>query len=411
MQYSGATTGFHAIQWYNGFMFKRTLDIKSLANSKSLFLLGPRLTGKSTVLKTHCPNALVIDLLDPPQFRSLAAQPELLADRIRAHPFKEKPSIVVIDEIQKLPSLLDEVHRLIEIDRDLRFVLTGSSARKLLRKSGVNLLGGRARMARMHPITYPELKSDNNYSFEYAVQWGGLPSILTSKEPKEDLKAYVGLYLQEEIQAESLTRSISNFTRFLETAALTNGEQVIFTEVANDAQIPARTVRDHYQILEDTLVGVLLPAFRSTIKRKAMASAKFYFFDVGVGNALLNRWSLKPGTPEYGRALEHYIFCELRAAIDYLRSDAKLSYWRSTSLLEVDFVADAGSAKRVGIEVKGTGLVSKKDLRGLLALEEDLPGIRKIVVSLEHALRTTKEGVEIFPVEEFLKALWRGEIL
>jgi predicted AAA+ superfamily ATPase len=396
--------------------FQRKLDLKSLISSKSLFLLGPRATGKSSLLSQTWPSgAFTINLLASRQFRALSADPGLLEEQIRNHQKKypsTKLTVVIIDEIQKLPELLDEVHRLIEADKSLRFVLTGSSAHKL-RKAGVNLLGGRARMVHFHPICFPELagqSTETPVTYESLMQWGGLPSVLTSSTPREDLEAYLDLYLKEEIQAEAVTRSIGDFSRFLQVAALTNGEQVIFASVASDAQLKARTVQGYYQILEDTLIGKLLPAYTKTAKRKAMASSKFYFFDVGIANALLGRWHLKTATPNYGRALEHRVFCELSAAIAYGHRDAKLYYWRSLSKLEVDFVVERGDGEYVGIEVKGTGRVSKKDLHGLAALAEDLPGMRKIVVSLEETSRITENGIEIMTMQEFLEELWKVNV-
>jgi len=395
-------------------MFDRLVDLPSLAARKSMLFLGPRQTGKSTLATTTLKDALYVDLLDAAQFRTLAAHPEQLGDQVREHrrSLGSRRAFVVVDEVQKLPSLLDEVHRLIEADPELRFVLTGSSARKL-RTGGVNLLGGRAGLVRLHPIVYPELLTgfDPTAGVERAIRCGGLPSVLTSPDPRRDLLDYVGLYLQEEVRAEGLARSVPAFARFLEVAAATNGEQVVFASVASDAELPARTVRDYYQILEDTLVGHLLPAYRATPKRKAMASAKFYFFDVGVANALLGRTELRRGTPEFGRALEHYVLCELRAALDYLGAEARLSYWRSLSQLEVDFVLEAPGAAPVAIEVKGTGTVSRRDTRGLRALADDVVGLRRIVVCSERRRRLTDDGMEIFPLEEFLAALWAGSIV
>ncbi len=387
--------------------FKRRLDLKAEVARKSILLVGPRQTGKSTLIRATWPEALFFDLLDRQTFRTLASNPSFLDDTLRQHP---RTPLVVIDEIQKLPELLDDVHRLVEAHKSLRFVLTGSSVRKL-RRGGVNLLGGRMRLCDLHPITSCELASDIDVALDLAslLRVGGLPSILTSDQPERDLADYVGAYLQEEIQAEGLIRSIGNFSRFLDTAAATNGEQVIFSSVANDAQIPARTVRDYYQVLEDTLVGELLPGFR-TDKRKAMAAAKFYFFDVGVANSLLGRFNASKGSPEFGRTLEHLVFCELKAAQSYLDHTTKLFYWRSLSQIEVDFVLRLPRDRFVGIEVKGRGAVTRKDCKGLLALQEDRPRLRKIVVCMEKHARRTEDGVEILPLAEFLRLLWDGAL-
>jgi uncharacterized protein len=385
-------------------MFRRFLDLPALAAARSFFLLGPRQTGKSTLLRASFPDALFLDLLDAQTFRSLAASPALIGDRARA--LKGRRRVVIVDEIQKLPELLDEIHRLMELDKGLRFILTGSSARKL-RTRGRNLLGGRAGLVRMHPIVFPELGtvSPRRAWFEL-LRWGGLPSVLDSETPKEDLQAYVGLYLQEEIRAEGLARSVPNFTRFLETAAMMNGEILNFTKIGNDAQLPPRTVRDYFQILQDTLIGDLLPPFQRTRTRKAVTTEKFYFFDVGVTNALVERWAVSPRTPEYGRVLEHLVEREVRASIDYLRSDRRLFFWRSLSRIEVDFVVAEGQKPVVAIEVKASRSVSAQDLKGLRAFGEDWPKVRKIVVSLEPHPRTTEDRIEILPVERFLAWLW-----
>jgi predicted AAA+ superfamily ATPase len=389
-------------------MFRRFLDLPALAAARSFFLLGPRQTGKSTLLRASFPDALFLDLLDAQTFRSLAASPALISERARA--LKGRRRVVIVDEIQKLPELLDEIHRLMELDRTLRFILTGSSARKL-RTRGRNLLGGRAGLTRMHPIVFPELGTGSpRRPWTELLRWGGLPSVLVSETPKEDLQAYVGLYLQEEIRAEGLARSVPNFSRFLETAAMMNGEILNFTKIGNDAQLSPRTVRDYFQILQDTLIGDLLPPFQRTRTRKAVTTEKFFFFDVGVTNALVERWAVSPRTPEYGRMLEHLIEREVRASIDYFRSDRHLFFWRSLSRIEVDLVVAEGRKPVVAIEVKASRSVSSRDLGGLRAFAEDWPKVRKIVVSLEPHPRTTEDRIEILPVEQFLSQLWEQTI-
>ena len=379
-----------------------------MAAARSYFLLGPRQTGKSTLLRATLPDALFLDLLDAQTYRSLAASPSLVAERARA--LTKPRKIVVVDENQKLPELLDEVHRLMELDKSLRFVLTGSSARKL-RVRGRNLLGGRAGLVRMHSIVYPELRSASpRRTWTDLLRWGGLPAVLESSTPKEDLQAYVGLYLQEEIRAEGLARSVPNFSRFLETAAAMNGEILNYTKLGSDAQLSPRTVRDYFQILQDTLIGDLLPPFQGTRSRKAVSTEKFFFFDVGVTHALLERWAVSPRTSEYGRVLEHFVQRELRACLDYSRSGRRLCFWRSRSQLEVDFVLTEGQKPVVAIEVKASRTVSPRDLNGLRAFGEDWPRVRKLVVSLEPHPRTTDDRIEILPVEQFLDQLWNRAI-
>lgn len=386
--------------------FDRHLPLKRLVEQKSLLLLGPRMTGKSTLLRRSFPQAMTIDLLEPQELRRLSQRPDDLSERIRAARAASKDSLlVVIDEVQKLPVLLDVVHALIERDKTLRFVLTGSSARKL-RRGDVNLLAGRLRRAELFPIVSAELPEGFG-DYRRLLQWGGLPSVLSSSAPKEELLDYVGTYLKEEILAEGLTRNLGAFARFLEVAALANGEQIVFANIASDAELPARTVRDHFQLLEDTLLGCLLPAFRATPSRKAMAAAKFYLFDPGVANSLASRWNLQQGTPEYGRALEHLLFCELRAALSYNRIEHRLWTWRSLSQLEVDFVLQLGD-RTLAIEVKATHRVSARDLRGLRALRQDIPHLDAYVVCEERHARDTEDGIRIRPTPQFLEQLWQA---
>jgi len=378
-------------------MYKRTLVLDPLLRHRSLFLFGARQTGKSTLLHRRFPDAVFFDLLEADTFRELSERPEYMRQTVPAG-----TKLVVIDEIQKLPGLLDEVHLMIERNPGLRFVLTGSSARKLKRGSA-NLLAGRAWVTHLHPLVSSEVGADRLLA---RLNRGSLPAVLDSALPHEDLKAYVGTYLQEEIRAEGLTRSIEGFSRFLTVAGACNGQQVNYTAVGSDAGVPPRTVREYFQILEDTLIGHLLPAYRKTDKRKPVATSKFFFFDVGVANTLLKRSEIVPGSETFGRALEHLIFLELRARLDYSRVDLPLTYWRSLSRFEVDFVI----GDRIAIEVKAKPRVASRDIKGLRALAEELPLERKIVVCTEPR-RRMDEDVEVLPVEEFLADLWTGKVL
>ncbi len=374
----------------------RFLVLTDRVGLKSHFLFGPRQTGKSTLVRHQFPEALYYDLLNARVFGELVGRPWLLRERLSG-----TESVIIIDEIQKVPALLDEVQLLVERDPKLRFVLTGSSARKLMR-GGANLLAGRAWIARLHPLVSPEL----NYSlWNERLAIGSLPSVLRSPEPVEELRAYTGTYLREEIRAEGLVRSVEHFARFLEVAALTSGEQVNFTEVASDAQVPARTVREFYQVLVDTLLGFFVEPYRAA-KRKAVAAPKFYLFDTGVTNSLLRRTQLAPGTPEYGRAFEQLIAIELRAWLDYRRIDAPLTFWRTKEKEEVDFVI--GNA--IAIEAKASEVISDRHLKGLRRLHEERPLERRIVVSRERVARRTEDGIEILPAEQFLRLVWSGEL-
>lgn len=377
-------------------MYKRYLQLSEIIQTKSFFLFGPRMTGKSTLLRSELPDAVYLDLLDAELFRRLSARPETLRELIPS-----AAQHVVIDEIQKLPPLLDEVQRLIDQNRDMRFALTGSSARKL-RRGAANLLGGRALFLRLHPLVSAELGS--SHSLLERLNRGNLPPIIDSHFAERDLSSYVGVYLREEIQAEGLTRSIGNFGRVLETAALCNGQQVNFSQIGSDAQVPPRTVSDYFQLFEDTLIGSLLPPFRRAPSRKAVATPKFYLFDTGVVRTLTRTGEIHPNSKAFGEAFEHLIYLELRAYLDYTFSAAHLTYWRTESKLEVDFVID----DRVAIEAKGTSNVTPAHLKGLRALGQDLPKLRKILVCNEPRRREV-EGILIVPIDEFLKGLWSGE--
>ncbi|BDC50692.1 ATPase [Bryobacterales bacterium F-183] len=348
-------------------------------------------------MREEFPEARFVDLLDSSVYRDYSARPELLRER---HESGRK--LIVIDEIQRLPELLHEVHLMIQRDRELRFILTGSSARAL-RTGGVNLLGGRARVANLYPLTFAETGPE--YFFR-RLEVGSLPSILTSDSPWQDMNAYAGLYLQEEIRAEGAVRSIEAYSRFLDMAGASNGQLLNFTQIGSDAQVPSRTVREYYQLLEDTLLGFPLKPYGRTEKRKPVATAKFYMFDVGIANYLMKRRSILPGSKEFGDALEHQIVLECRAWLGYSkREDGPLTFWRTHSKHEVDLLL----GDDVAIEVKGSEIVSDYKLDGMRALAEEIPLRRKIVVSMERVARRTADGIEIVPAVEFVEKLWNGE--
>ena len=379
-------------------MFKRALNLPALLRRKSFFLLGPRQTGKSTLLRLSFPSARYVDLLEADTFRELSARPERLRQSL-----SPRQKILIVDEIQKLPSLLDEIQILLDRDKKLRVILTGSSARKL-KRGHANLLGGRAWVCRLHPLVSPEVPE---IPLEDRANRGGLPPFILSRDYQRDISGYIGTYLQEEIRAEGLARSIENFSRFLEVAGLAGGEQVNFTAVASDAEVPARTVREHYQILKDTLVGDELPAYQKTTRRKPAAVSKFYFFDVGVANILKRQKNIEMGSAAFGGALENLIFSELRAYLDYNLLDDALSFWRALpSGLEVDFII----GDKVVIEVKAKTSISPRDCRGLITIAQERRWRRRIVVCLERRRRVTDEGIEILPVKDFFSDLWIGAI-
>ena len=372
---------------------ERVLNLAFLLQKKSHFLFGPRQTGKTSLIRHSLKGVRAYDLLDNSVYLSLSQAPGRIAQEI-----SPQDKIVVIDEIQRLPVLLNEVHRLIE-ERGIRFLLTGSSARKL-RRGGVNLLGGRARTKYIHPLTSQEL--GNQFNLFKAIDRGLLPSIYLSDDPHADLEAYTGSYLQQEIVAEGVTRNVPAFSRFLRVAALCNGTVVNFTNVSNDAQVPRTTVYEYFEILKDTLLLYELPAWRKSKKRKPLTSSKYYFFDVGVVARLQGR-QFRPGTPEFGEAFETYLIHELVSYSDYI-SGEPLSYWRSTSGFEVDFILGDHTA----VEVKAKENVSAHDLKSLRAFAEEKKLKRYLCVSLEPRRRNL-ENVTILPLREFLEALWGRE--
>jgi predicted AAA+ superfamily ATPase len=379
-------------------MYERLLKAYEMIEKKSHFLLGPRQTGKSTLWRRTLPHAHPIDLLDAKTFRRLTARPEELGTLIAELPLSIP---IVIDEIQKAPSLLDEVQRVLDNEPRRRFLLTGSSARKL-RREGVNLLGGRAWTQRLHPLVTPECEG---VPLAVRLVRGSLPSVIDSSHAADELFAYVGSYLKEEIHAEGLTRSLGAFSRFLEVAGTCAGEQINFTAIGNDAQVPARTVKDHFQVLEDTLIAALLPPFALTRKRKAVSTPKFYFFDVGITNALAGTLDESSSQDMLGRRLEHLVHDELAAFVSYRAPRSKLTYWRTRTGMEVDFVLD----ERLAVEVKAKSTIRDADLKGLLALGEEFPDMALVLASLEPSPRRVGR-VRILPAEAFLSELWRGDL-
>jgi len=374
---------------------ERHVNIAELLARKSHFLLGPRQTGKTSLIRHQLPGARVYDLLDSATFLSLSRTPGRLAEELRGD-----EEIVVIDEVQRLPELLNEVHRLIET-RGVRFLLTGSSARRL-RGGGVNLLGGRARVKYLHPLSAGELAQ--HFDLDRAMERGLLASIYFSDDPAADLDAYAGTYLQQEIIAEGATRNAPAFSRFLRVAALCNATVVNFTNVANDAQVARTTVYEYFEILRDTLIVSELPAWKRSRRRKPIVSSKYYFFDTGVTCALQGRRTLPRGTPEYGFALETWVHHELCSYRDYVR-DWEMSYWRSTSGFEVDFLLGDHTA----LEIKATENVTANDLKGLRALRQEKVCKRFVCVSLDPRVRKV-DGIDVWPVAHFVSALWEGEL-
>jgi len=377
---------------------RRILQLAPLLAMKSFFLFGPRATGKTTLIRQQlAETATIIDLLDSRYFLRLSSAPHELESIIAAAP----ADIIVIDEIQRIPELLNEIHRLIE-SQNLTFLLTGSSARKL-RRGKANLLAGRVWSAGMFPLIYQEII---DFNLERYLHYGGLPAVYLSEYPEEELDAYVNTYLKEEILAEGLIRRLPPFSRFLKTIALANGEMINFTKLANDCQVPPSTATEYVALLEDTLVGFLLPAWTESKKRKAIKTGKFYFFDPGITHILAGTEALDRNSNLYGKSFEQFICMELRAYLSYTRKKLTLTYWRSKNGHEVDFLLGT----RTAIEVKATKKISSNDLKGLKYLKEEGVFQNFILVS-QDPIRTLADNILALPWEKFLTDLWKDKFI
>lgn len=377
-------------------MITRALKLPELLKKKSFFLFGPRGTGKTSLIRTQLSaDALVVDLLRSDVYLRLAQRPSELEQMIGTG----TQSIVVIDEVQKLPLLLDEVHRLIEA-KGVRFLLTGSSVRKL-RHGGANLLAGRAWTTKLLPFTSQELEA---FNLERYLSVGGLPGVYLSEDPREELQAYVQTYLTEEIAAEGVVRDLPRFSRFLRSAALSSGEILNFQSIAEDAGVSPTTVREYYRILEDTLLGYLIEPHSKAGSRKEVSKAKFYLFDLGVRNALRGISEVPPQTKDFGDAFEHFIALELIAALEYLRVHRPLKFWRTHTQLEVDFIVEG----LLAIEVKSTHRAKQQHGHALRTFSELYPTKHLCVVSQDEVQRS-QYGVLYLHYREFLKRVWSGE--
>lgn len=381
-------------------MFKRTLVLPR-AGSKTFFLWGPRQTGKTTLLRATYGDAFWIDLLKADEFRRYLQNPERMREELAVRPSVRH---VVIDEVQKVPQLLDEAHWLHD-HKGVRFALCGSSARKV-RRGQANLLGGRALRYELHGLTAAEL--DREFDLSRLLNHGYLPSIYQADNPRPALDGYVADYLKEEIAAEGLVRNLPVYSEFLNIAALSDTELVNFSTVARDCGVSSPTIKGYFQILEDTLLGRWLPAFTRRPKRRVIGAPKFYFADVGVVNHLARRGRLQPGSELYGKAFENWVFHELSAHNAYSNAYAKLSYWRLASGIEVDFIVND---MELAVEAKAVAKVTADHLKGLRALAEDHPKIRqRIIVCLERNRRRTDDGILILPAIEFCNRLAEGEL-
>lgn len=379
---------------------KRILELKKHLDQKSILLLGPRRTGKSAFIQNQIKPDKYFNLLETETFSQLAYNPGLLKKAIQP-----KDRVICIDEIQKLPNLMDEVHSLIETHKNLRFILTGSSA-KNLKKSHTSLMAGRARQLSFLPFNYNEVK---NYNFDLKkfLLYGGLPNAYLSNDPWEELKDYAGTYLTEEIQASAFVRKIENYARFLEFAAHSSGQLLNYQSLANDAFIPARTIKDYYNLLEETLIGYNLRPFRKKGSRKEVSTSKFYFFDTGVLNAFIKRKSLFEKTKEFGELFEHFIFLELKAYQLLNRASWELEFWRTRAQDEVDFIVGKGE---LIIEVKSAQHFKTEYLAGIKKFKNEHKCKRAILVC-QIPEKKMVDDIEIYPWQLFLEELWGNAII
>lgn len=378
--------------------YKRSLEIQ-LDGNNAAFLWGPRKVGKTTLLHQKFPYAKFYDLLNTELKTQLSLRPSILREETLAN----HPNLAIIDEVQKVPSLLDEIHWCLE-NTNTKFIMCGSSARKL-RKGAANLLGGRAWRFELFPLT---TKETGTYDLLRILNHGLIPKHFIEDSPDRSLKSYVFDYIEEEIRAEALVRNIPSFARFLDAVSLTHGQLVNYANIARDCGVSSKTVREYYQILIDTLLGHELPPWRKRNKRRLIETAKFYLFDPGIVRALTGFRKIQSGTEEFGRFFEHFLIEEIRAFLSYHEKNIPVAYWRTSTGLEVDLII---GNMDVAIEFKASQNIDDRFYKGLLALKEDQKVGRAIIVSLDKNQRTTSSGIEIFPWQDFLVKLWDGKII
>jgi len=379
-------------------MFKRKQIFKGLGR-ESAFLWGARQTGKSTLLKSLFPDAIYFDLLLANEYDRFLRNPSLITE-ILVSPGQTGP--IIIDEIQRIPSLLNEIQWLI-VNRNIQFILSGSSPRNILR-SGGNLLGGRAIRYELFPLISVEIP---DFDLLKALNGGLLPRHYLTANPSKLLSSYIGSYLRDEILTEAKIRNITSFSRFLEAAAFSNGEMVNYSNIAAECGVSSPTVKEYFQILEDTMTGRFLPSYQKKPKRRVIQAPKFYYFDIGIANILLKRGQIEQGSEAFGKAFEHFIYQELYARSHYSDINYPISYWRTTSQIEVDFVL---GENEVAIEVKSTNMVNSRHIKGLISFAEEYKVKKSIVVSNDPYPRQMG-NISVLPWQVFLTKLWDGEII
>ena len=375
----------------------------NLPKGKSAFLWGPRKTGKTTYLKAAFPNSLMYDMLKTDHFLDFIKRPYLLREQILASTPQQLKEPVIIDEVQKIPQLLDEVHWLIE-NKGLRFLLCGSSARKL-KRGKANLLGGRAWRYEMYPLVSREVE---NLDLLKALNRGLIPAHYLEEDYRKSLRAYVRDYLKEEVFDEGLTRNIPAFSRFFEAMGYSHGELTNYANIARECGVDAKTVKEYYQILVDTLLGTMIEPYKKRQERQVITKAgKFYLFDVGIAGGLTKRHIPEQKGELFGRALEHFILMEIMAHRSYSDLDYEVNFWRTKTGLEVDFILGRGE---VAVEVKGTGRIDSSDLHPLKAFIQEYHPRRAYLVCNERTQRIHGD-IHIVPWRDFLSMIWNGGII
>lgn len=375
----------------------------NLPQGQSAFLWGARKVGKSTFLKQSFPDSLVYDFLKTDLFLEFVKKPALLREQLLAQDSKVLKKPIILDEVQKIPQILDEVHWLIE-NKKMRFILCGSSARKL-KRSHSNMLGGRAWRYEMFPLVSAELK---NFDLLRALNRGLIPNHYLEETYQKSLKAYVQDYLKEEVFAEGLARNIPAFSRFFEAMAFSHGQLTNCSNIARDCGVNFKTVQEYFQILVDTFLGVRVEPYNVRQSRQVITQAvKFYLFDVGVAGFLVNRNLTQEKGEEFGKAFEHFILMEILAYRSYKENEFKICFWRTKAGLEVDFVLGQGE---VALEIKGASRVEKKDIYSLTVFRNEFKPKKTILVCTEKAERVS-DHVRIMPWQKFLELLWDGKII
>lgn len=379
-------------------MFTRKQLLQDSQN-ESLFIWGARQTGKSKLLKQLFPNALWFDLLKSDVYQRLIANPTLIRETVLGN---LDTKVVIIDEIQRIPELLNEIHWLI-VNTETQFIMSGSSARKIIR-SGSNLLGGRALRYELLPLISQEIP---NFDLMRALNNGLLPRHYLADNPKKMISAYVGNYLRDEIVGEAKIRNIHVFSQFLEAAAFSNGEMVNYANIASDCGVSAPTIKEYFQILQDTLIGRFVPVYQKKPKRRVITAPKFYFFDIGVVNQLLKRGKIEKGSEIFGNAFEHFIYQEIYAHSSYSGLDYSISYWRTASQIEIDFVL---GNNEVAIEIKSSDRINEHHLKGLKSFMEEYKVKHAILICNETLTRKVGD-IWIMPWAIFIEKLWAGELI